>query len=141
MNAQKSGIEKMILEEYENFVFQGYSTKEIAYMGTCLQRWAIEKRMGPANIKPYIEDVKVDDPFGRLVPNAVQNNPDFWKKLVRFEVDVILLMAMHGNLCLALRHPDNQGKVREMMIPFVNTPDALREIEQIEDLEGNPDLK
>ena len=49
----KARIEKIILEEYENFVSQVYSTEEISYMGTCLQRWAIEKRVGPANIKPY----------------------------------------------------------------------------------------
>lgn len=48
----KEKIEKRILEEYDEFVFQGYSTEEIAFMGTCLQRWAIEKRVGPANIKP-----------------------------------------------------------------------------------------
>jgi len=45
-------VEKRILDEYENFVFQGYSAEEISYMGTCLQRWAIEKRVGPAKIKP-----------------------------------------------------------------------------------------
>lgn len=48
----RAKIEKRILEEYENFVFQGYSTQEISYMGTCLQRWAIEKRVGPGKIKP-----------------------------------------------------------------------------------------
>lgn len=40
----KAKIEKRIEEEYENFVFQGYSSEEIAYMGPCLQRWAIEQR-------------------------------------------------------------------------------------------------
>lgn len=48
----KAKIEKRILEEYDEFVFQGYSTEEISYMGTCLQRWAIERRVGPVNIKP-----------------------------------------------------------------------------------------
>lgn len=48
----KAKIEKRILEEYENFVFQGYTSEEIAYMGTLLQKWAIEKRAGPANIRP-----------------------------------------------------------------------------------------
>ncbi|MCX9011763.1 MAG: hypothetical protein OIN66_11655 [Candidatus Methanoperedens sp.] len=52
----KAKIEKRILEEYENFVFQGYNTAEIAYMGTCLQRWAIERRAGPANLKPLKEE-------------------------------------------------------------------------------------
>lgn len=48
----KAKIEKRILMEYDNFVFQGYSAEEISYMGTCLQRWAIEHRVGPAKIKP-----------------------------------------------------------------------------------------
>ncbi|CAG0950442.1 MAG: hypothetical protein OIN86_13555 [Candidatus Methanoperedens sp.] len=48
----KAKIEKRILEEYENFVFQGYTFEEIAYMGTCLQKWAIERGLGiPDDLK------------------------------------------------------------------------------------------
>ena len=41
----KEKIEKRIREEYDELVFQGYTPEEIAYMGTCLQRWAIERKI------------------------------------------------------------------------------------------------
>ncbi len=47
----KEKLEKRIFEEYENFVFQGYTDAEIAYMGTCLQRFVIERRRGPARLE------------------------------------------------------------------------------------------
>lgn len=103
-------LEKRILEEYENFVFQGYTTAEISYIGTCLQRWAIE-------ISPS------------------------------------LMLAMHGYLCLALRHPGTKSlNTRSMVVDFVKqlgenlvklkliTPEALRECQKIEAKEGSPDL-
>ncbi len=57
---KKATIEKRIKEEYDNFVFQGYTTAEISYMGTCLQKWALEQRIGPANLKP----IKTEWPAG-----------------------------------------------------------------------------
>ncbi|CAG0997204.1 hypothetical protein METP3_03042 [Methanosarcinales archaeon] len=45
-------IEKRIKEEYDELVFQGYTFEEIAYMGTCLQKWAIERGLGiPDDLK------------------------------------------------------------------------------------------
>lgn len=52
----KAKLEKRILQEYENFVFQGYTDREISYMASCLARFVIEKRAGPANLKLLIED-------------------------------------------------------------------------------------
>ena len=46
----KEKLEKRILQYYENFVFQGYTDAEIAYMGTCLQRFVIERRKSPENL-------------------------------------------------------------------------------------------
>lgn len=47
----KEKLEKRIQVEYENFVFQGYTDAEISYMGTCLQRFVIDRRSGPGNLK------------------------------------------------------------------------------------------
>lgn len=49
-------IEKRIKEEYDEFVFQGYTFEEIAYMGTCLQKWAIERGLG------IPDDLKIKNP-------------------------------------------------------------------------------
>lgn len=43
-------------EEYEELVFQGYSVQEIAYMGTCLIRLALERKIATAaKLKPELE--------------------------------------------------------------------------------------
>lgn len=63
----KAKLEKRILEEYENFVFQGYTRAEIAYMGTCLQRWAIEGRKGPANLNPIIDKIESEETLDKLI--------------------------------------------------------------------------
>jgi len=45
-----------INEEYETLVFQGYSVQEIAYMGTCLIRLAIMRKMvTKAELVPELE--------------------------------------------------------------------------------------
>lgn len=132
-------IEKRILEEYENFVFQGYSTEEIAYMGTCLQRWAIEKRMGPANIEPL---------------SQTKPNPDYWLRplIIPVTTNTLIAMAVHGALCLALRHPSFKGRSRKMVVEFTKslgrwlvqagalTSEQLRITERKEAREGSPDL-
>lgn len=48
-----------------------------------------------------------------------QPNPAFWKKRVTIETDVITLLAMYGNLCLALRHPENKGESRALIMHLV----------------------
>lgn len=42
----------------------------------------------------------------------------FWKQDVELHVDLASLLALYGNLCLALRHPLNQGSTRELMVTF-----------------------
>jgi len=37
----------------------------------------------------------------------------------RVEASGLLWMAIHGNLCLALRHPANLGPSRELVLGFV----------------------
>jgi hypothetical protein len=53
-------------------------------------------------------------------PGFNRADHEFWlNKIVKFELNVLSLMALHGNLCLALRHPENKGESRATMIPFV----------------------
>jgi hypothetical protein len=139
----KEKIEKRILEEYDNFVFQGYSTEEISYMGKCLQRWAIEKRVGPANIKPESSEIKPE------------SSEEFWLGVrnIPLQSNYITLMAVHGALCLALRHPQFRGSSRQFVVAFTKslgewlahagalTPAQLREAERLEAREGSPDLE
>lgn len=149
----KAHIEKRILEEYDEFVFQGYSTEEIAYMGTCLQRWAIEKRVGPMDIKPYIQN-KADDPlyWKDILTRPLNSDPAFWLRQfqITFLFAPISLMALHGFLCLALRHPSTRThdcrlaivllvkQIGETLVDMgALTPDTLREVQRIEVEEGN----
>lgn len=37
------------------------------------------------------------------------NNEELLKKEVPVHLSLIALLAIHGNLCLALRHPENNG--------------------------------
>lgn len=48
-------------------------------------------------------------------------NPDtgFWLKNINVETDVVSLLAVHGNLLLALRHPENTGLSRRYVVGFV----------------------
>jgi len=47
---------------------------------------------------------------------------DLSKAKLMFEVhaDAMTWMAVHGNLCLALRHPANRGESREQMIAVIH---------------------
>lgn len=46
-------------------------------------------------------------------------DPAFWKNRVTIETDVITLLATYGNLCLALRHPENKGQSRALIMQLV----------------------
>jgi hypothetical protein len=41
--------------------------------------------------------------------------PEFWTQPVQLELSLLTAMAMHGNLCLALRHPQNNGHSRPVI--------------------------
>jgi hypothetical protein len=41
----KGKLMKRSIEDYEELVFQGYSVQEISFMGTCLIRLALERRI------------------------------------------------------------------------------------------------
>lgn len=45
-------------------------------------------------------------------------NPQFWLREVLVKVNVLTLMAVHGNLLLALRHPQNTGESRDLVLNF-----------------------
>ena len=79
-------------------------------------------------------------------------NPEFWRKEVTINLNVITLMAVHGNLLLALRHPQNIGESRDLVIDFVKqigeelvllgamAPEQLKEAYTVESIRGIPEL-
>jgi hypothetical protein len=81
-------------------------------------------------------------------------NPDFWLKplIVPVNTNTLTAMAVHGALCLALRHPDFKGKSRQLVVEFTKslgewlvhagalTPEQLRSAEELEAKEGSPDM-
>ena len=79
-------------------------------------------------------------------------NPQFWRKEVTIKLNVITLMAVHGNLLLALRHPRNQGESRDLIIDFCKeigeelvllgalAPEQLKEAYRVEYENGIPEL-
>jgi len=84
------------------------------------------------------------------------NNPGRAEELARTTMTVtapqLTWLAVHGNLCLALRHPDNRGASRPWVLAFVKalgqhlvdagvlTDAELRVAEKLEAEEGSPDL-
>ena len=79
-------------------------------------------------------------------------NPEFWRKEVTINLNVITLMAVHGNLLLALRHPQNIGESRDLIIDFCKqigeelvllgamAPEQLNEAYRVESENGIPEL-
>ena len=79
-------------------------------------------------------------------------NPEFWRKEVTINLNVITLMAVHGNLLLALRHPQNIGESRDLVIDFCKqigeelvllgamAPEQLKEAYTVESIRGIPEL-
>lgn len=77
------------------------------------------------------------------------NNPQFWLREVLVKVNILTLMAVHGNLLLALRHPQNTGEPRDLVLNFCKqigeelvllgamTPEQLEEAYMIEAKEKN----
>lgn len=79
-------------------------------------------------------------------------NPQFWRKEVTINLNVITLMAVHGNLLLALRHPQNIGESRDLVIDFCKqigeelvllgamAPEQLKMAYTVESERGIPEL-
>lgn len=79
-------------------------------------------------------------------------NPHFWRKEITIKLNVITLMAVHGNLLLALRHPQNRGESRDLVIDFLKqigeelvilgamAPEKLKEAYTVESENGTPEL-
>lgn len=82
----------------------------------------------------------------------INPDPDFWFKEVTVKLDVLTLMAVHGNLLLALRHPHNTGESRDRVVQFVKgigdelvllgamTPGQLKEAYRLEAEGGNAEF-
>jgi len=74
------------------------------------------------------------------------------KKKAAISVPLITWVAIHGNLCLALRHPENVGDLRKLVLNFVKelgqflvrckvyTKSQLEAIEKVEIEEGSIDF-
>lgn len=81
-------------------------------------------------------------------------NEEFWTKErdIPFIANYVTLLAVHGALCLALRHPGFKGMSRPFVVAFTKllgewlvrsgalTPELLKEAEKLEAEEGSPDL-
>lgn len=71
-------------------------------------------------------------------------NPQFWLREVLVKVNVLTLLAVHNNLLLALRHPQNTGEPRDLVLKFAKeigeelvllgalTPEQLEEMYKVE---------
>lgn len=71
-------------------------------------------------------------------------NPQFWLREVLVKVNILTLMAVHNNLLLALRHPQNLGEPRDLVLKFAKeigeelvllgaiAPEQLQEMYMIE---------
>lgn len=82
-------------------------------------------------------------------------NPDYWLKpiIIPVNTNTLTAMAVHGALCLALRHPHFKGPSRQFVVEFTKslgewlvhagalTPEQLRSAEELEAMEGSLDLK
>jgi len=78
-----------------------------------------------------------------------------WQRLNKkaaISVPLITWVAIHGNLCLALRHPENVGDSRKLVLNFVKelgqflvhckvfTKSQLEAMEKVEIEEGSTDF-
>lgn len=53
-------------------------------------------------------------------------NYDIATDKASIEAELLTWMAVHGNICLALRHPDNNStRVRPRMVQLINTIGVL----------------
>ena len=48
----------------------------------------------------------------------MNKDPYFWTRKVAITTDMITWLNIHGNLCLALRHPENRGPSRIYIAAF-----------------------
>ena len=87
-------------------------------------------------------------------PNQIKPKPDYWLKplIIPVTTNTLTAMAVHGALCLALRHPQFRGQSREFVVEFTKslgewlvtagalTPEQLVNAQQLEAREGSEDL-
>ena len=43
-----------------------------------------------------------------------------WEEIIELQMSALHLLAVHGNVCLGLRHPTNTGPNRKLALEFVN---------------------
>lgn len=79
-------------------------------------------------------------------------SPEFWLMEVTIKLNVITLMGVHGSLLLALRHPQNRGESRDLVIDFLKqigeelvllgamAPEQLKMAYKVESERGIPEL-
>lgn len=76
--------------------------------------------------------------------SGIKHDVEFWNQMVEIKISLIALLTLHGNLCLALRHPQNVGESRKIVEKVVTqigdklvelkalTPEQLKHAERIE---------
>lgn len=52
-------------------------------------------------------------------------DPDKLRELVVIEFNMLGVLSIHGNLCLALRHPQNAGMSRQTVLEIVQRLSAI----------------
>lgn len=84
-----------------------------------------------------------------------QSAEKYWLKplIIPISTNTLTAMAVHGALCLALRHPNFRGRTRKFVIEFTKSlgewlvtagalaPEQLAAAEQLEAEEGSEDLQ
>jgi len=55
----------------------------------------------------------------------VNLDPDKLRELVYLEFNMLEVLSIHGNLCLALRHPQNAGMSRQTVLEIVQRLSAI----------------
>ncbi len=80
-------------------------------------------------------------------------DPNFWLKEVSIRTNVLALLAVHGYLLLALRHPGNVGPTRDMVLNLCKdigeqlvflgaiTPEELEGTYMEESIAGTPEFQ
>lgn len=81
-------------------------------------------------------------------------NKELWlsERIIPLQANYLTLMAVHGALCLALRHPQFKGPSRQLVVAFTKSlgewlvhegilsPEQLVEAQQLEAEAGSGDL-
>lgn len=93
-----------------------------------------------------------DQQYQELLNELLQINFKGFRNRATISAPLLTWVTVHGNLCLALRHPANTGESRKLALQFVKklgeflvtcevfTQEQLTTVERVEVEEGSTDL-